>query len=99
MPQGLQELDLAHGRDREAVALGFHADLLEGNDNTGAGVPRFPYLPEGAFTDLIEAVVDTVSNGRRGPRNATRRHWLMIALGCRRIHSIFASVRRPAGRR
>ena len=94
VPQGLQELNFAHGSDGEAVALSLHTDLFEGNHNSSAGIPRFPYLSESTFTDLVEAVVHAVSDGSRRPCNTNGGHRFMIAL--RRIRSIFSPIRRPA---
>ena len=96
MPQRLQELDFAHSRDREAIALSLHADLLEGNHNSSAGVPSLPHLSEGTFADLIEAVIHAISYGRRGSCDTTGGHRFVIALGRCRIHSIVSSVRRSA---
>ena len=56
--QELQDLDLAQRRDREALLLVLHQDLLQGYDlGLVLAILGLEHLPEGALTDLGQLLV------------------------------------------
>lgn len=59
----LEELDLAHGGDWEAILFVLHADALQGNEQIGRGVLRFVNLPKCSLANLIQNRIQ-VSGGR-----------------------------------
>jgi hypothetical protein len=52
--QLLEDFDLADGRDREALALVVHADLLERDDLLRLRILRHEHLPVCSLADLLE---------------------------------------------
>ena len=65
--QLLEDFDLADGRDREALALVVHADLLERDDLLGLRLLGHEHLPVCALADLLELLeaVDAAGAPRR----------------------------------
>jgi len=65
--QLLEDFNLADGRDREALSLVVHADLLERHDFLRLHLLRHEYLPVGALPDLLELLeaVDAAGPERR----------------------------------
>lgn len=66
MAQVLQELDLAHGRDRKTVLLGLHPDPFQCDKLARLDVASLVDLPVRAFSDLNDSLIELGWRYRRG---------------------------------
>lgn len=86
----LEQLDLAQGRDGEAVLFVVGEDLLHGKDAAGADVSRLVDFSKGALAQLLEqlvladlgAALEAALQALGGRRGAGARHGGRRRVGC-----------------
>lgn len=84
VPEHLQQLDLAHRRDRKTVLLRLHADLLQRDKDARLRRLGLEDLPVCALAHLSDAAVHlSWQSARRVPRFLLgHRKLLVFGIGC-----------------